>query len=111
MPKGKPNSAGTGAPGARDWTPTDTIVVAAAAGVGLVAALIARFGGLPRVQALVGLALIFVIAYVSSSARRAIDWRTIGWGLALQTQKVDAFRGACRPPVVDHLPDRSQTAP
>jgi concentrative nucleoside transporter, CNT family len=74
--------AQTQAPGA--WTPTDTMIVAAAAGVGLVAALVAQFGNLPRVQALVGLALIFVIAYLSSSARRAIDWRTIGWGLGLQ---------------------------
>ena len=40
--------------------------------------------GLPRVQALVGLALVFTIAYLSSSARRAIDWRTVGWGLTLQ---------------------------
>ena len=62
----------------------DTTIVGAAVGVGVVAALLAQFAGLPRLQALVGLALVFTIAYVSSSARRAIDWRTVGWGMALQ---------------------------
>jgi concentrative nucleoside transporter, CNT family len=77
MPKGKPKET-TG------WTPFDTTIVGAAVGVGAVAALIAQFGGVPRLQALVGLALVFTIAYVSSSARRAIDWRTVGWGMTLQ---------------------------
>jgi CNT family concentrative nucleoside transporter len=77
MPKGKPNAT-------NGWTSFDTTIVAAAAGVGVTAALVAQFAGLPRLQALVGLALIFTIAYVSSSARRAIDWRTVGWGMALQ---------------------------
>jgi CNT family concentrative nucleoside transporter len=77
MPMGKPNVT-TG------WTALDTTIVGAAAGVGVAAALIAQFAGLPRLQALVGLALVFTIAYLSSSARRAIDWRTVGWGLALQ---------------------------
>ena len=79
MPKGK--SRETAAAG---WTPTDSLIVGAAAGIGLGAALVAHFGGLPRVQALVGLALVFSIAYLSSSARRAIDWRTVGWGMTLQ---------------------------
>jgi CNT family concentrative nucleoside transporter len=77
MPKGKPKET-TG------WTSRDTTIVGAAASVGVMAALIAQFGGLPRVQALVGLALVFTIAYLSSSARRSIDWRTVGWGMALQ---------------------------
>jgi CNT family concentrative nucleoside transporter len=77
MPKGKPNAS-------NGWTSFDTTIVAAAVGVGVAAALVAQFAGLPRLQALVGLALIFTIAYVSSSARRAIDWRTVGWGMALQ---------------------------
>jgi CNT family concentrative nucleoside transporter len=77
MPKGKPNAT-------NGWTSFDTTIVAAAVGVGVAAALVAQFAGLPRLQALVGLALIFTIAYVSSSARRAIDWRTVGWGMALQ---------------------------
>ena len=77
MPKGKPKEASA-------WTSFDTTIVGAAVGVGVVAALLAQFAGLPRLQALVGLALVFTIAYVSSSARRAIDWRTVGWGMALQ---------------------------
>jgi CNT family concentrative nucleoside transporter len=77
MPKGKPN-------GSNAWTSFDTTLVAVAVGIGVVAALLAQFAGLPRLQALVGLALIFTIAYLSSSARRAIDWRTVGWGMALQ---------------------------
>jgi hypothetical protein len=66
MPKGKPKET-TG------WTSFDTMVVGIAAGVGVTAALVAQFAALPRVQALVGLALVFTIAYLSSSARRAID--------------------------------------
>jgi len=77
MPKGEPKESSA-------WTPFDSTVVGAAVGVGAVAAVVAQFGGLPRVQALVGLALVFTIAYVSSSARRAIDWRTVGWGMTLQ---------------------------
>ncbi len=77
MPKGKPKETSA-------WTRFDSTIVGAAVGVGVVAALIAQLGGLPRVQALVGLALVFTIAYVSSSARRAIDWRTVGWGMTLQ---------------------------
>jgi concentrative nucleoside transporter, CNT family len=77
MPKGEPKESSA-------WTPFDSTVVGAAIGVGAVAAAVAQFGGLPRVQALVGLALVFTIAYLSSSARRAIDWRTVGWGMTLQ---------------------------
>jgi CNT family concentrative nucleoside transporter len=77
MPKGEPKESSA-------WTPFDSTVVGAAIGVGAVAAMVAQFGGLPRVQALVGLALVFTIAYLSSSARRAIDWRTVGWGMTLQ---------------------------
>ena len=77
MPKGQPKETSA-------WTSFDTTIVGTAIGVGVVAALIAQFGGLPRLQALVGLALVFTIAYLSSSARRAIDWRTVGWGMTLQ---------------------------
>jgi CNT family concentrative nucleoside transporter len=76
MPKGKQET--------NAWTSFDTTIVAVAAGIGVTAALVAQFAGLPRLQALVGLALVFTIAYLSSSARRAIDWRTVGWGMSLQ---------------------------
>jgi concentrative nucleoside transporter, CNT family len=59
-------------------------LVAAAALVALVAALLAHYGGLPRAQALVGLVVILGIAYLMSSNRRAIDFRTVAWGLGLQ---------------------------
>jgi concentrative nucleoside transporter, CNT family len=42
------------------------------------------FAGATRVQPVAGLALLLALAYVLSSARRAIDYRTVGWGLALQ---------------------------
>ena len=40
--------------------------------------------GVPRAQPLVGLALILGLAYACSSARSAIDYRTVAWGLSLQ---------------------------
>ncbi len=62
----------------------EVMVVGAAALVALVAALLAHFGGLPRLQAVVGLAVILAIAYLLSANRRAIDVRTVAWGLGLQ---------------------------
>jgi CNT family concentrative nucleoside transporter len=51
-------------------------VAAAAIGLG--------FAGATRVQPVAGLALILALAYCLSSGRRAIDYRTVGWGLGLQ---------------------------
>jgi CNT family concentrative nucleoside transporter len=42
------------------------------------------FAGATRIQPIAGLALILALAYCMSSARRAIDYRTVGWGLGLQ---------------------------
>jgi concentrative nucleoside transporter, CNT family len=55
----------------------------AAAGA-LVVALLAQFAGLPKLQPLVGLIVILAIAYALSTNRRAIDRRTVLWGLTLQ---------------------------
>jgi CNT family concentrative nucleoside transporter len=63
----------------RDLTVLGTMAAAA-----LVLSLVAHYGGLPRVQSFVGLLVIFAIGYVASSARHAIDRRTIAWGLGLQ---------------------------
>jgi CNT family concentrative nucleoside transporter len=68
---------------AQPWTRIDVmtlgaLAVIAAAAVGLGAL------GLSRVQPVAGLALILALAYCLSSARRSIDYRTIGWGLGLQ---------------------------
>jgi concentrative nucleoside transporter, CNT family len=62
----------------------DLTVLASAAGAAAFIALAARFAGLPRLQPLVGLIVILSIAYAISSNRRAIDLRTVAWGLSLQ---------------------------
>jgi CNT family concentrative nucleoside transporter len=62
----------------------DLMVLGAAAAVAAVCALLARFGGVPRLQPLVGLIVIMGIAYALSTNRRAIDQRTVAWGLTLQ---------------------------
>jgi CNT family concentrative nucleoside transporter len=56
------------------------------AGLAAIAAVAISLGaiGLTRVQPVAGLAVILVLAYCISSARHAIDYRTVGWGLALQ---------------------------
>ena len=62
----------------------DAVVIGSAMAVAAVAAALASFGGLPRLQPLVGLIVILSIAYLSSTNRRAIDRSTVAWGLALQ---------------------------
>jgi CNT family concentrative nucleoside transporter len=62
----------------------DAVVVGSALTVAAVAAALASFGGLPRLQPLVGLIVILSIAYLASTNRRAIDGRTVVWGLTLQ---------------------------
>jgi concentrative nucleoside transporter, CNT family len=62
----------------------DYLVLGSAAVAALVVALIARYGGLPQVQPLVGLIVIMGLAYSMSTNRRAIDRRTVIWGLTLQ---------------------------
>ena len=63
----------------RDFAVIGGAVVAAA-----VIALLANFGGVPKLQPLVGLIVLLTIAYAISTNRRAIDRRTVAWGLALQ---------------------------
>ena len=62
----------------------DLMVLGAAAGIATVIALAAQFAGVPRLQPLVGLIVILSVAYAFSSNRRAIDRRTVAWGLVLQ---------------------------
>jgi concentrative nucleoside transporter, CNT family len=64
---------------ARDFTILGGALAAAA-----VVALAAQFAGAPRLQPLVGLIVIMAIAYALSTNRRAIDRRTVAWGLVLQ---------------------------
>jgi CNT family concentrative nucleoside transporter len=62
----------------------DAMVLGAAVAAAAVLALVARFGGIPKLQPLVGIIVIMAVAYALSANRRAIDRRTIAWGLGLQ---------------------------
>ena len=69
---------------ASDWGRQDLLVLGTAFVVALIGALLSGLGGIMRAQSLVGLSVILAIAYLWSSARRAIDPRTVAWGLTLQ---------------------------
>src|SRR5581483_5402025 len=62
---------------------SDFILVASAIALAVVAALAAQLG-VPRAQPLVGAIVILGLAYAFSTDRRAIDRRTVAWGLGLQ---------------------------
>ena len=62
----------------------DLMVLGAAAAAAAVFALIAQAGAMPKLQPLVGLIVILAVAYACSTNRRAIDRRTVAWGLGLQ---------------------------
>jgi CNT family concentrative nucleoside transporter len=64
--------------GRREWT-----VLLAGGALGVVAAVAAQLGA-PMAQPVVGLVVILGIAYLASTNRRAIDRRTVAWGLGLQ---------------------------
>ncbi|MGE3340217.1 MAG: NupC/NupG family nucleoside CNT transporter [Alphaproteobacteria bacterium] len=70
-------------PGRQPWTRRDTLIGGGLLALIAVASLLA-LSGVPRAQPLVGLALILGLAYALSSARHAIDHRTVAWGLGLQ---------------------------
>jgi CNT family concentrative nucleoside transporter len=60
------------------------MVLGGALAVAAMLALAAQFAGMPKLQPLVGLIVILSIAYSLSTNRRAIDGRTVAWGLGLQ---------------------------
>ena len=62
----------------------DLMVLGIAAAAAAVSALASSLLGLPRFQAFTGLFVILGIAYAFSTNRRAIDRRTVAWGLGLQ---------------------------
>jgi len=62
----------------------DLAIIGAAFAAAAVCALAANLAHLPRLQPLTGLILIMTIAYCFSTNRRAIDRRTVAWGLSLQ---------------------------
>ncbi len=65
------------------WTRRDAVLLGSLTAVAVVA-MAAGLAGAPRLQPIGGLAVILALAYCCSSARHAIDFRTVGWGLALQ---------------------------
>lgn len=62
----------------------DYLVIGAALASAAVVAAVARLAGVARIQPLVGLIVILTVAYAMSTNRRAIDRRTVAWGLSLQ---------------------------
>jgi concentrative nucleoside transporter, CNT family len=71
------------APRRAPYDSRDFTIIGGAAVVAAVISLAARFA-VPRLQPLVGLIVIMTIAYAISTNRRAIDRRTVAWGLSLQ---------------------------
>jgi len=70
-------------PARQSWTRLDFLILGGLAAVAAVAIAIG-FAGATRVQPVAGLALILALAYCLSSARHAIDYRNVAWGLGLQ---------------------------
>jgi CNT family concentrative nucleoside transporter len=62
----------------------DVMLLLAAAVLAGLAAVVARVSGQPKLQAVCGLLVILGVAYAFSTNRRAIDRRTVAWGLVLQ---------------------------
>ena len=70
-------------PARQSWTRLDFLILGGLAAVAAVAIAIG-FAGATRVQPVAGLALILALAYCLSSARHAVDYRNVAWGLGLQ---------------------------
>lgn len=80
-PRGRPDRVDGGT---RRSASTDMWLMGGAVLLALAAILAAGPGGMPRAQPLAGMMLILGIAYGLSTDRRAIDLRTVAWGLSLQ---------------------------
>jgi CNT family concentrative nucleoside transporter len=65
------------------WTQQDVVILGGLAAIAAISVGLG-FAGATRIQPVAGLALILALAYCLSSARRAIDYRTVAWGLGLQ---------------------------
>ena len=65
------------------WTQLDLMTLGGLAAIAAISIALG-FAGASRVQPIAGLALILGLAYCLSSARRAIDYRNVAWGLGLQ---------------------------
>jgi CNT family concentrative nucleoside transporter len=71
-------------PARQPYDGRDFAVIGGALVAAAVFALAANLLNLPRLQPLTGLIVILTIAYAFSTNRRAIDRRTVAWGLGLQ---------------------------
>lgn len=69
---------------ARWLSATEWTIIGAGALVALAAVLLASVGGVPKAQPFAGAVVILGIAYLMSANRRAIDLKTVLWGLGLQ---------------------------
>lgn len=67
----------------RDDTPLRVVAAALALGLGL-AVFLLRNTLNPRVQALAGIVVFIAVVAACSRNLRAVSWRTVGWGMALQ---------------------------
>ena len=63
---------------------TEAWIFAGGAALALAAVLLAAYGGVPKAQPFAGAIVILGIAYALSTNRRAIDLKTVVWGLGLQ---------------------------
>jgi CNT family concentrative nucleoside transporter len=72
------------APERKPYDSRDLAIVGIAVAAAAVCALASHLLHLPRLQPLTGLIVILAIAYCFSTNRRAIDIRTVVWGLGLQ---------------------------
>ena len=62
----------------------DMMVLGGALAFAAICAAVVHLAGIPKLQPLVGLTVIMAFAYAMSTNRRAIDRRTVAWGLSLQ---------------------------
>ena len=77
-------TAGTNTNGGWGLSSTERWIIAGGVAVALAAVLLAGVGGVPQAQPVAGAVVILGIAYALSSHRRAIDLKTVVWGLGLQ---------------------------
>ncbi len=68
----------------RSWGRRDLVILGGALLVAILALLAAQLAGVTQARPIVGAVVILSIAYVLSSNRRAIDMRSVAWGLGLQ---------------------------
>ena len=78
-----PNTVDTPPLGRQTWNSHDLLVLGSLSLVAMIGVALGSVG-VSRLQPVAGLALLLALAYCMSSARHAIDHRTVAWGLTLQ---------------------------